>query len=293
MTALRARIPLLFATALLLLAWPVLCGAQSRENMRKLSAEALFDQGLRLMDAGDFAAACPKLDESQRLDPGIGTLLYLGECYMSLGKTASAWMSFREAAFQARRSGETEREATAVRHADELRQRLSFLVIELDEPPTGTRIELDGQELSMHLLDTPFPVDPGDHTLVVSAPGRHPWRQSLGVKPDAASQRVRVPRLPVAPHPAAPRPPELEPPRSGSWHTVGWIAVGTGAVALGGAALLFAADAHDATGPVVLAALGTVSVGSGLVLVTRSANDAAGGPLQGPTTAMVLYRGEF
>jgi hypothetical protein len=47
----------------------------------KAAAEALFDQGVRLMKQNSFAEACPKLEESDRIDPAVGTLLYLGECY--------------------------------------------------------------------------------------------------------------------------------------------------------------------------------------------------------------------
>ena len=63
-------------------------GAQGASD--KAAAEALFDQGVRLMKQNNFAEACPKLEESDRIDPAVGTLLYLGECYERVGKTASA-----------------------------------------------------------------------------------------------------------------------------------------------------------------------------------------------------------
>ena len=37
-------------------------------------ADALFKEGRALLDAKKFDEACPKLAESQRLDPGAGTL---------------------------------------------------------------------------------------------------------------------------------------------------------------------------------------------------------------------------
>src|SRR5688500_5523674 len=75
----------------------------------KAAAEALFDQGLRLMKQNSFSEACPKLEESNRIDPAVGTLLYLGECYERVGKTASAWATFREAASLATNSSQPDR----------------------------------------------------------------------------------------------------------------------------------------------------------------------------------------
>ena len=41
------------------------------------AAEALYREGRALMEKGDLDAACPKLAESQRLDPSSGTALNL------------------------------------------------------------------------------------------------------------------------------------------------------------------------------------------------------------------------
>ena len=108
----------------LLLAPPVFAQANASSQA---AAEALFDEGVKQMKAGNFAEACSTLEESERVDPGVGTLLYLGECYDNLGRTASAWATFREAASLAASSGESAREKVAVEHAARLEPRLAYV----------------------------------------------------------------------------------------------------------------------------------------------------------------------
>ena len=98
---------------------------------QKVSAEALFDDALRLMKAGNFPEACPKLEDSQRLDPGIGTLLYLGECYERTGRSASAWAIFREATSAAEAAGQTKRVKMARERSERVEKQLAYLTIDV------------------------------------------------------------------------------------------------------------------------------------------------------------------
>ena len=82
-------------------------------------SESLFREGRALLEAGKTQAACDKFDESQRLDPALGTLLNLAECHALVGRTASAWARFRELSEKARRAGQKDREAYAEEGEDE------------------------------------------------------------------------------------------------------------------------------------------------------------------------------
>jgi len=137
------------------------------------AAQAMFDAGMSLMKAHDYAKACPKLAESQRLDPGIGTQFQLGVCYEGQGLTASAWAQFLEVASLAGASGQADRQQLARKRAERLEPRLGRVRINVPSPKrvAGLQIERDGALVRDVSWDAALPVDPGEHKITVSAPG--------------------------------------------------------------------------------------------------------------------------
>lgn len=165
---------------------------------QKAAAESLFDDGLKAMKSGHFAEACPKLEESERIDPGIGTLLYLGECYEKTGRTASAWATFREAASAAQAQGESDRTRVASTRADRLQPNLSKLTIRV-APETAQlgnlRVTRDNAVVANALLGIAIPVDPGKYRVVVSADGYQSFEADVEVAANGDSKSVEVPAL--------------------------------------------------------------------------------------------------
>src|SRR5215831_11151206 len=87
--------------------------AHAANEVDEAAARVLFGEGRRLAGTGDYAGACPKFEESFRLDPGIGTGFNLADCWEHLGRTASAWGRFLGVAAAAKAAGQTEREQVA------------------------------------------------------------------------------------------------------------------------------------------------------------------------------------
>ncbi|HEY2509811.1 MAG TPA: hypothetical protein VGI39_03115, partial [Polyangiaceae bacterium] len=184
------------------------------------TSEALFDEGKRLMEKGDYPEACPKLSASLRLDVGIGAMLYLAECYVHLGKTASAWGQFREAAAVAA-SRHDARERLARERATQLEPHLSRLTVSVPAGVSGVVIRRDAEVLDPAVWATAVPVDPGEHAVEATAPGKVPFRTTVTVEREGASATVSVPVLqddaprpePLAPRAEGAAPPQvLEPP---------------------------------------------------------------------------------
>lgn len=160
-------------------------------------AAALFDQGRTLMTEGKLDEACTKLAESQRLDPGGGTLLNLALCHEKQGKIATAWTEFREARALAKRDNRPDRESAADGEISKLEPQLfkvSIVVSENVKVP-GMTIEIDGLPLPAAAWGTPFPVDPGIRTIIVRAPRHNEWKGTVEAGTTAGIANVNVPTL--------------------------------------------------------------------------------------------------
>lgn len=184
----------------------------------KAAAEALFTAGRDALDAGNYAVACEKFEASQQIDPGVGTLLYLGACYEKLGRTASAWASFREASSVAQAAGQSDRAEVAKERADKLEPQLFRLTVHVakDNSMEGFKLVHGPTPLSPATFGVPTPVDPGAHELTASAPGFQSWSRLVSVPNGPGSQTVSVPALvklegQAAPPAAAPVPVAEEP----------------------------------------------------------------------------------
>jgi serine/threonine-protein kinase len=212
------------------------------------AANALFDEGKRLMAAGKYAQACPKFVDSQKLDPGVGTMLNLAVCYEKNGQSASAWSQYRDAAAAARDLGQKDREKTARAGAARLEHKVFKVVIGVSPQPNGKEIvlQLDGTAVPQGLWGLPVPIDPGPHRLEATSRNKRPWSTSFEVV-SSSTPPVMVPVLEAVPVEAAPvkvvtqpapaRVPEPQaepPPRDGSGQRVAAIiAGGLGVAGLG------------------------------------------------------------
>ena len=199
-----------FATLAFAMA-PAVAHAQSASD--QAAATALFKQGRDLMAAGKYAEACPKLAESQRLDPGAGTLLNLATCYEKNGQLASAWTTYQDAASAAQKAGEGDRVKAARAKVAALEPALPTLTITVPAAADRPDLEVrrDGALVGRAAWGAPIPVDPGPHPLDASAPGKAPWHGQAMVGGAGAKVSIEVPPLADAATPPAPAPAAVAP----------------------------------------------------------------------------------
>jgi hypothetical protein len=172
----------------------------------KGEAQQLFDEGHAAYDRGDFALACRKFAQSQKLEPAGGTLMSLADCEERLGQFLAARSHYHAALTLF--TAPDERIPFVKKRLAALEKRTPTLTLTLAPTASaGATVELDGYPVLASELGTPVPVDPGKHVVVVSAPDNANRRHDLELA--VGDRRVLVvgagaPLPPKAPVPASP-----------------------------------------------------------------------------------------
>lgn len=272
----------------------------------RAAAEVLFNEAIALVDQGQVAEGCRKFESSQKLDPQLGTLLYLATCHEQEGRTATAYAEFTEARNQAERAQKAERMQQAASGVERTGAKLSRLTITAEQPAPGLVVRVNGRELK--LLGEALPFDAGKLDVEASAPGRESYRTSLELPVGPVSESLAIPPLaPVV---------ETGPSAEGDALPLPWIIGGAGAgltvvgLVFGGVAIAesSAADEHCrgalctqegldghaaangwAWGSNIAIGLGLVGIGVGTYLLLTE--DEGPPPVQ--ASAIVLPDGSF
>lgn len=218
-------------------------------------AEALFDEGVKLMQEGKYPEACPKLAESQRLDPASGTLYNLSICLEKEGKIASAVMAFEESIARSVKDGNKEREGLARERLAQLKPRLSRVVVRIGPKVAdleGLDVRFDGASVRRQAWGIEVPMDPGVHALTVSAQGKREARREVDVNRPGQVFELSLDALEDAPAPPVTKssPPSTasrEAPESGARRWVGFGLLGLGGLFVvgGGVSGVLAIDRHS------------------------------------------------
>ncbi|MEJ7729013.1 MAG: hypothetical protein WKG00_07355 [Polyangiaceae bacterium] len=157
-----------------------------------LGAGEAWAQGAGAPRAIDRCAELKALSKS-RTD--AAALMELGDCYEQQGKTASAWVTMREAASVAKLEGAPTTEADARVKVARLEASLPRLTVEVASAAPGMQVLRNGAPIGWELFGIPFPIDPGTVEIDARAPGKVPWKTTVMVPAAKVSLSVQVPEL--------------------------------------------------------------------------------------------------
>jgi hypothetical protein len=191
----------------------LLAFASPRAGLAQSAAEnvqigqALYDQAMADMKAGNLDAACKKLEEAARIVPeGVGVKLTLGECYEAAGRLAAAWTAYGLAESAAANAKQADREKLAHDRVEALKPRLCMLTVTVPstvEALAGLEVKRDGVPVGPAQWNLPLPADKGKHTITATAKGRKSWEQTVELTAEGQSLFVEVGTPPPDPQASA------------------------------------------------------------------------------------------
>ncbi len=212
-------------------------------------AERLFREGAVALKHGEVDAACGKLQQSNSLEPAIGTLGLLALCHERQGKIATAVEEYRTVASLARTANQPERADIAAARVKELAPRIGHLELKLPLSGPELTVILNDHRLSAAELSAPLALDPGPVTIRASAEHFESWAGTAVIGSTGGTTKLAIPELersePVrayepprpAPSPRAlpsrPRPAPARKPAEAKPSAPTWVAWGAGAAGLG------------------------------------------------------------
>lgn len=167
---------------------------KSDSGLKSADAERLFEEAKTLADANRWPEACARLASSLRIEPNMTTEFRLGDCYERIGKNASAAERYRGAAEAAAAAGDKDKEQFALERIAKLEPTIDKLVITPPDLP-DVRVERDGKLVPPTMMNRPIPIDRGEHTVHVWAPGKASYDTLVTVWGRGATIRIDVPPL--------------------------------------------------------------------------------------------------
>lgn len=178
-----------------LLAGAVLAPGPAAAEDAVSPAKQLFLDARKLVADGKYAEACPKLEESLRLELGVGTQFNLADCWEHIGRTASARALFLGAAASAKAAGQTDREQVLRDRATALEPRLSKLVIEVLATDKKLSVKRNDLPLEDDSWGKAIAIDPGKYVITARAPGKQTFEKQVEVTAATPLVTVQVPEL--------------------------------------------------------------------------------------------------
>jgi hypothetical protein len=212
-------------------------------------AEELFKAGRAALDKGDFHEACAQFAASLKLNPRPNVTFNLAGCEEHEGRLTDARRHWQEGLHAIEATDE--RASVAKERIADLDRKIPSLTLRLQASvPAAATVTVDGAAANTSVA---LPVNPGEHVIVVTAPGYGESRTTVLV---VAGEHKEVTLLPPPPSSSSTAPPPPPPPPAPeddagrrTRRTAGLVLTGVGVVGVLAAGI---------TGGILLARNGTI-----------------------------------
>lgn len=153
----------------------------ARAQSTAAEAERLFNEGREAMQAHDYALACDRFSQSDRLDHAVGTIFNLANCEEQRGRVFTATTLFRRVREQL--SPGDRRLSIADDRLSALAPRIPHLrLIAAVKATEDVHVRIDGSELEAAAWNGSVPLDPGVHTVAFAASGQTERTKTLELR---------------------------------------------------------------------------------------------------------------
>jgi hypothetical protein len=151
-------------------------------------ADALFQQGLEAMRAGNYETACPLLEQSYRADPLPGALFTLADCENGWGKFSKALAHYRAflgllpSLSAARRESFEERRRIAVEKIAIATAGMPEITIAVAAPASsGLTVRRNGTVVESSSYGVTQKVDPGEYVITARSADGGAWERRVAL----------------------------------------------------------------------------------------------------------------
>ena len=159
----------------------VACASGAVMAGEKEDAKQLFEAGLTLMRADDFAGASASFERSIALYPTQTSLFNLANCYRALQRYGEALATMERLKRDFADKLKPEIKESIERQALEIQLLVASLTVEMD--PADATLKLDGKQVGTGPKLGPLLLQPGEHDLEASRPDRRSQRRTLKLEP--------------------------------------------------------------------------------------------------------------
>jgi hypothetical protein len=135
-------------------------------------AQSLFKKGAALFESKRYALALAQFRASHDAVASPNSRLYVARCLAELGEKVQAYLEFEEVSEEAALRAANEpryakTQQTAQLERDELARKIALLSVAVSRPETAASLEIAGKEVPRARWGKPFPVLPGQTSIVL------------------------------------------------------------------------------------------------------------------------------